>query len=334
MSEVDSFQIRVKNAVKGSYQSSMRRSIQSLALYEADRCLTDRYPSLRPFQRKHALLTTTVDLLKTLDFLNEYHRQEVMFRTNASKEALAPDLAWRRMKLISREVNQTILPKAKELIENDENSGKSHDEICAMLLQTMYEESTENSKPHPPTWEWNHNNVFTVYRVYFRGLALDTNIFPAIPPRVVAVPAKKPANAQQAPRQPEEGGGYASTINFSNMTLSPKGRTSGELSVEERRAMLKEVKDHVELLKDFEGIIPAEELAKRKRALYAALPPVPPPAGGGSGGATKQKKKAKVSASGGVAAAPTKPAATEDEDWEKVGADDKEEEPTMNFASV
>jgi hypothetical protein len=61
-----------------------------------------------------------------------------MFRTNASKEQLPPDLAWKRMKLITREVNQTILPKAKALIEQDNNSEKSHDEICDMLLQSMY----------------------------------------------------------------------------------------------------------------------------------------------------------------------------------------------------
>jgi hypothetical protein len=45
-----------------------------------------------------------------------------------------------------------------------------------------------------------------------------------------------------------------------------------ELSDEERRAILKEVKDHTELLREFAGVIPDDELAARKRALYAALP--------------------------------------------------------------
>ena len=65
-----------------------------------------------------------------------------MFRTNSSKEPLAPDMAWRRMKLITREVNQTVLPKATELLQieflDDDSRGKSHDEICEMLLQSMY----------------------------------------------------------------------------------------------------------------------------------------------------------------------------------------------------
>ena len=47
-------------------------------------------------------------------------------------------MAWRRMKLITREVNQTILPKAKELLQDEDNREKSHDEICEMLLQSMY----------------------------------------------------------------------------------------------------------------------------------------------------------------------------------------------------
>jgi len=379
----DSFQVRVKNAVKGNYHPSMRRSLQSIALYEADRCLTltHRYPQLRPFQKKWALFATAVELLRTLDFLNYYQRQEIMFRTNASKEPLAPDLAWRRMKLITREINSTILPKAKELIENDDNSEKTHEEICTLLLQSMYEESNENSKPHPPMWEFNHNNVFSVYRVYYRGVAVDPKIFPALPPKVVEVPLRKPANFRFVPNNVAGCGDDVPSIPsipLANMSISPgKGWNNGEISEEERRAMLKEVKDHTELLKEFEGIIPDEELVKRKRALYLALPPVPPPAGpaGPAGGGKKQKKKAKVATTAAAAVpaatkpavaipaatkpavaitaatkpavaipvttkpaaaipAATKPTAMEEEDWEKVGADDEEDESTKSFAAV
>lgn len=327
MSESDSFQVRVKNAIKGNYRSCMRRSLQSVALYEADRCLKGRYPQLRPFQKKYALITTTVDLLNTLDFLNDYHRQEIMFRTNASKEPLGPDLAWRRMKLLTREINQTILPKAKEMIENDENSEKSHDEICALVLQRMFEDNTVNTKPHPPMWEYNHTNVFTVYRIYYRGVVVDPAIFPAKPPRVVEVPAKRPADRNTA----GENGGDAQSIPLAQMTIGAVKRGKNvEMSDEERRAMLQEVKDHTELLKQFEGVIPGEELAARKRALFAALPPVPPPVGEGR----KQRKKAKggnvaavVVAAAAAAPEATKPSATEEEDWEKLGSDDNGLEP-------
>lgn len=323
MSEADSFQVRVKSAIKdGRYLPSMRRSIQTLVLYEADRCLKHRYSSLRPFQRKYALLATTIDLLGTLDFLNDYQRQEIMFRTNASKEPLTMDLAWRRMKLIQREVNQAIIPKAKELVEDEGNSNKSHDEFCALLLQSMYEDHTENTKPHPPMWEYNHNNNFTVYRVYFRGVALDPNLFPATPPRLVEVPSTKPANGDLALANAVAGNASETPmIPLSKMTIKPK--KEHVMTAAERRELLKEVKDHMDLLKSFEDVVPNDELKKRKRALYDALPPVPPPT------RQPQKKKAKDLP---TAAADTKPAAMDEDNWEKLSED--VEVPIKNFASV
>lgn len=327
MSEEDSFQVRVKNATKGTYQNCMRRSLQTVALYEANRCLTNRYSTLRPFQRKSALMATATDLLNTLDFLNDYHRQEIMFRTQASKEPLEPDLAWRRMKQISREINQTILPKAKKFIKNEDNREKSHNEICEMLLQSMYEESTENSKPHPPLWEFNHNNVFTAYRIYYRGVNVDPDLFPATPPRYVEVPIVKPGSARQARIIAASGVDGAPSIPLAKMTIN----SHLEIPDEERRAMLKEVKDHTELLKEFEGVIPEEELAKRKRALYAALPPVPLPAAGGK----MQRKKAKAAATPKAASPRAEKEEEEPEVWVKLDVDGDEEKPTAeNFAHV
>jgi hypothetical protein len=45
---------------------------------------------------------------------------------------------------------------------------------------------------------------------------------------------------------------------------------------ESRRKLLSEVREHLDLLKEFEGVISAEELAERKRQLFLALPPAPP----------------------------------------------------------
>jgi hypothetical protein len=58
---------------------------------------------------------------------------------------------------------------------------------------------------------------------------------------------------------------------------SPDG-SSIELSSEERMAILKEVETHLELLKEFVGVVPDDELADRKKALYAVLPTIPPDA--------------------------------------------------------
>ncbi len=40
----------------------------------------------------------------------------------------------------------------------------------------------------------------------------------------------------------------------------------------ERRALLKEIKDHIDILNEFKGIVPNETLIQRKKALFAQLP--------------------------------------------------------------
>ncbi|KAL7533284.1 hypothetical protein ACHAWF_004488 [Thalassiosira exigua] len=240
------------------------------------------------------------------------------------------------MKLITREIDQTILPHAKAIIEKEENSDKSHGEICSLILQKMYLEANENSdKPYPPQWEYNHNNAFLVYSIYYRGLEVDPNIFPAAAPRAVAVPASKPPAARRG-RKGKGGAVKAPLIPpFANMTLNlGTGSLLPDVADDERRAMLKEVKDHTELLKQFEGVIPDEELAQRKRALYAALPPVPPPAGTFFPGGFKPKKKAKVepkddfptadavaAAVGATADTSADPENMDEEDWDKLAGE-------------
>lgn len=139
---------------------------------------------------------------------------------------------------------------------------------------------------------------------------MDPNIFPAVPPRLVDVPDKRPDNIRDFVRNniiashagahldnsymvpfvpPLGNGGEArqeasvesSLPDLGTMTIDNHNSNNNEhyedITDEERRALLKEVKDHTELLKEFEGIIPQEELIQRKKALYLALPPVPPP---------------------------------------------------------
>jgi len=43
-------------------------------------------------------------------------------------------------------------------------------------------------------------------------------------------------------------------------------------TAEERRALITEIKDHLELLKEFEGVIPKSELDARKTELFNSLP--------------------------------------------------------------
>lgn len=200
-------------------------------------------------------------------------------------------------------------------------------------------------------WEYVHNNVFSVYRVYYRGLTVDGDLFPAIPSRVVDVPVNKQDNFRETPINAASitGSDAAPTASMSNMSLSPgkRGNNNAEMSDEQRRAMLKEVKDHIELLESFKGVIPDEELNERKRALYAALPPVPTPAAAAKGGGDirkqrqqqrrqqqqqQQQKRAKVTGAD-VSEEATKPAAM-DEDWQNVGSNMHEDEATEHFTEV
>jgi hypothetical protein len=204
-------------------------------------------------------------------------------------------------------------------------------------------------------WEFNHNNVFTVYRVYYRGLTVDEDLFPAIPSRVVDVPDNKQDNFRETPINAASitGSDAAPTASMSNMSLNPgkRGKNNAEMTDEKRRAMLKEVKDHTELLESFRGVIPDEELNERKRALYAALPPVPTPAAAAKGGGDirkqrqqqrqqqrrqqqqqQQQKRAKVTGAE-VSEEVIKPAAM-DEDWQNVGSIMHEDEATKHFTEV
>lgn len=51
------------------YHDCMRRSLQSVILYEAKRCIEDELPNLKPFQRKIALMDQANGLIDSLPFL-------------------------------------------------------------------------------------------------------------------------------------------------------------------------------------------------------------------------------------------------------------------------
>ena len=93
------------------------------------------YPRIGQSQKKMVLYDNAMKLIDTLDFLNDDNRVEVKFHKKHLKEPLTPDLAWRRLHNISVRLNETILPKAKELIEIGYN--KSHEEFCELLLQSI-----------------------------------------------------------------------------------------------------------------------------------------------------------------------------------------------------
>ncbi len=101
---VGTFLERLQKALLGTYYPSMRRSVQTCVLFEADRCLNMQYKRLKPFQRKVALHDTASDIVETLTFIPPHYRIEIMYRTNTKKELLTPEFSWRRMRMIDRDI--------------------------------------------------------------------------------------------------------------------------------------------------------------------------------------------------------------------------------------
>eukprot|EP00804_Cyclotella_cryptica_P019341 CCRYP_006175-RA/>CCRYP_006175-RA protein AED:0.14 eAED:0.15 QI:0/0.5/0.66/1/0/0/3/1736/345 len=56
------------------------------------------------------------------------------------------------------------------------------------------EEITGKSGPHPPLWIFRRKPIFLVYRVYYRGMGIDPNVFEAKVPRMVHLPNKRPVD--------------------------------------------------------------------------------------------------------------------------------------------
>mmetsp|Transcript_27342 Transcript_27342/g.78805 ORF Transcript_27342/g.78805 Transcript_27342/m.78805 type:complete len:346 (-) Transcript_27342:1982-3019(-) len=314
------FQTRLKNIMHGTYFPSMRRSVQTVVLYEADRCLKSRYKLLRPFQRKIALYDCAADLVNTLDWIPGGHKMEVMFRTATGKTPLSPDLAWRRMKLIDRDIAKIIIPGVKPFMGPD----KTHQESSDAYIQSQFNsisQPKDEGTPVPDLWEYAHISVFLAYRMYYDGEVIATNLPAPIDPNSSrVVPNKKPEAYPPPPLVPgafpsysaaSAGDGYVSDelqafagqLASSSPARGGKKWAGRQLDDETRRAMLKEVKDHLDVIKQLEGIMPPTEAQQRKRALYAAMPPPP--------GSYKKARKGNttIAVPAAVASSPKKAAA-------------------------
>ena len=98
------------------YNDCMRRSLQSVILYEARRCIEDDLPGMKPFQRKIALMDQANGLIESLPFLLPHQREEILWRTATSKEHLNGDIAYKRIQQINKEL-QKLAKLVKQFIE-------------------------------------------------------------------------------------------------------------------------------------------------------------------------------------------------------------------------
>jgi hypothetical protein len=111
----------------------MRRSLQSIVLYEAKRCVEPQLHTLRPFQRKLAMMDQIYALVHSLDFLYPHQRQEILWRTATSKEPISPEIAWKRQQLITKE-----LKKLSDQIHPFLSPERTHEESVDLLEQNLF----------------------------------------------------------------------------------------------------------------------------------------------------------------------------------------------------
>mmetsp|Transcript_5550 Transcript_5550/g.6448 ORF Transcript_5550/g.6448 Transcript_5550/m.6448 type:complete len:301 (-) Transcript_5550:116-1018(-) len=277
------------NAVFGAqgYENCMRRSLQTIILYEANRCISGALSSLRPFQRKLAYVDMANALLNSVEGLLSHQRAEVLWRTGTSKEPMNAETAWKRRKLLNKEL-ENIRAAVSPLLPN-----RTHDQAIDAYIQVQFETVTGNTGTVPSNWQHAHNNAIMCYRLYYRGDQLDTNFPAPRPPKEIYVATEKPITVLSTLLAPATGSihlvnGSIPNSMIAHRSLDEQGDGKNrlepgdniidrdEVNSESRRLLLQEVRQHLDLLKEFEGVIPEDDLSRRKRELFMAMPPAPP----------------------------------------------------------
>ena len=115
------------------YQSYMRRSMQTVVLYEAQRCIAPRVSRLRPFQKRALLMSMVYNILSEIDFMTPSDKEAVLWKTQRSQEQLDPATAWKRCRIIERDLNK-LLRQMPKFASPDRPHGVAVD----MLVQTIF----------------------------------------------------------------------------------------------------------------------------------------------------------------------------------------------------
>ena len=160
-----------------------------------------------------------------------------------------------------------------------------------MLLSDLQEANNpaNKGKEVPWTYEYTHNHCLTAFRLYYDGDKLDPK-FPA--PALCAdmsIPTDPPKRRSHPPKAGEMGAivpapavklgvaTVASVDDADEPAIDMAAILGADKPAEDRRQLLQEVRQHLDILKEFEGVISEEEIARRKRELFRSLPPAPSP---------------------------------------------------------
>lgn len=115
------------------YQSYMRRSMQTVLLYEAKRCILPRISRLRPFQKRVLLMTMTYNILRDIDILTPSEKEAVLWKTQRSQQQLDPVTAWKRCKIIERDLGK-LCQQLAQYVE----ASRTHQQSVNLLVQHLY----------------------------------------------------------------------------------------------------------------------------------------------------------------------------------------------------
>jgi hypothetical protein len=121
------------------YHPCMRRSLQTVILYEAKRAVEPRLKTLRPYQRKAAFMEQCSFLLESLDFVTPTQKEEVLWRTMTSRLPLDGTVAWTRLKSVGKELKDLA-----DQIKAFTAPGRSHREAIDRLVQSLFVSASEN----------------------------------------------------------------------------------------------------------------------------------------------------------------------------------------------
>ena len=106
------------------------------------------------------------------------------------------------------------------------------------------------------------------YRMYYKGTEIDPDFPAPDPAKEIVVPKDRPkSNAAAA----SDAGSIVGDFECDGEAEAIMPESS-----DMRREIIKEVQEHLYVLKEFEGSISKHRLDKRKRELFEALPSAPP----------------------------------------------------------
>ena len=164
---------------------------------------------------------------------------------------------------------------------------------CFGLSIRFLQAAATNSKGKPPdksNWAYSHNNCLMCYRMYFKNGAVDPSLPASRPPKPIVIPLQRPPPEESASVHPSpaRAAGRAVVMVDTTAQLKEEDVNAAELEAivrgdgprtgaDNRLELLQEVREHLELLREFQDVIPQEELNQRKRDLFLALPGAPPP---------------------------------------------------------